>query len=162
MKKRIVIAVTLFLAVGALAAAPLVLADGPNGRFGGGMGGHGSGHHGFGPLGRLMHVKEQLDLSDQQIDQIKAIFAETREQTAPYREQLHGGYTGVVQTLVANPQDVAGAQALVDQQLNAERALKTSFLNATSKALAVLTPEQREKLNTLIEEHAESHGRHGW
>ena len=160
MKKRIAIALSLVLAVGALAAAPLVLADGPSGRFGGGMRGHGFGH-GFGPLGRLMHVKEELDLSDQQIEQIRTIFAETREQTAPYREQLHGGYKGVLQALVANPDDVAGAQALIDQQLNAERAMKTSFLNAASKAMAVLNAEQRAKLSTMIEEHAEHHGRHG-
>ena len=158
MKKRIAIAVTLFLAVGALVAAPLVLADGPRGGFG--MRGHGFGH-GFGPFGHIMEIREELDLTDEQIDQIRTIFAETREQTAPYREQLHGGYKGVVQALVANPNDVAGAQALVDQQSNAERAMKASVLNAASKALAVLTPEQREKLNAMIEEHAEHHGRHG-
>jgi Spy/CpxP family protein refolding chaperone len=161
MKKRIVIALTLVLAVGALAAAPLVLADGRGGRFGGGMGGHGFGS-GFGPLARIMHVKEELGLSDQQVGQIKAIFAETRAQTAPYREQLHGGYKGVAQTLLANPNDVAAAQALIDQQTNAERAMKTTILNGASKALAVLTPEQREKLGTMVAEHVARHGhRHG-
>ncbi|MGZ5443718.1 MAG: Spy/CpxP family protein refolding chaperone [Thermoanaerobaculia bacterium] len=154
MKKRIAIAIALVLAVGALAAAPLVLADGPHGRVGRGM--HG---HGFGPLGHLAHVRDELDLSDQQVDQIKAIFAETREQTAPYREQLRGGYKGVVQALLADPNDVAAAQALVDQQLTTERAMKTNFLNAASKALAVLNAEQRAKLRTMIEEHAERHGR---
>jgi Spy/CpxP family protein refolding chaperone len=160
MKKRIAIALTLVFAVGALAAAPLVLADGPHGRFHGGMGGHGAGH-GFGPLARLMHVKEELDLSEQQVAQIKGIIAETRALNAPYREQLHGGYKGVVQALLDNPNDVAGAQALVDQQLNAERALKASFLNAAAKSLAVLNPEQRAKLSTMLEKHAERHGRRG-
>ncbi|MGZ8708850.1 MAG: Spy/CpxP family protein refolding chaperone [Thermoanaerobaculia bacterium] len=154
MKKRIAIAIALVLAVGALAAAPLVLADGPHGRVGRSM--HG---HGFGPLGHLAHFRDELDLSDQQVDQIKAIFAETREQTAPYREQLCGGYKGVVQALLADPNDVAAAQALVDQQLTTERAMKTNFLNAASKALAVLNAEQRAKLRTMIEEHAERHGR---
>jgi Spy/CpxP family protein refolding chaperone len=155
MKKRIAIAITLVIAVGALAAAPL-MAGGRHGRFGG----HGFGH-GFGPLGHLAHIKGELDLTDQQTDQIKAILAETRAQNAPYREQLHGGYKGVVQALLANPDDVARAQALVDQQLDAERALKASFLNAASKALAVLNAEQRAKLSTIIEEHAERHGRRG-
>jgi len=157
MKKRIAIAITLVLAVGALAAAPLMLADGPHGRFRGGMGGHG-----FGPLGHIAHIKGELDLSDQQVDQIKTIFAETREQTAPYREQLHGGYKGVAQKLLENPNDVAGAQALIDQQTNAERAMKTAILNGASKALAVLNDEQRAKLTAMIEEHAAHHGRHGW
>jgi Spy/CpxP family protein refolding chaperone len=157
MKKRIAIAITLVVAVGALVATPLVFADGPHGRFGGGMRGHG-----FGPLGHIAQIKDELDLSDQQVDQIKTIFAETREQTAPYREQLHGGYTGVVQALLADPNDVAAAQALIDQQVNAERAMKTSVLNGASKALAVLNAEQRAKLSTLIEEHAARHAeRHG-
>lgn len=156
--KRVAIALTLVLAVGALAAAPLVLADGPHGRFGGHGFRHGLGH-GFGPLGRLAHVKHELNLTDQQTDRIKAIFKETRAQTAPYRAQLRGGYKGVVQTLLENPNDVAGAQARIEQQVNAERALKTTVLNGASKALAVLTPEQREKLSTLMEEHAKRHGR---
>jgi Spy/CpxP family protein refolding chaperone len=156
MKIRITIALTLVIAVGALAAAPLVLADGPHGRFRGGMGGHG-----FGPLAHLGHIKEELDLSDQQVAQIKGIIAETRALNAPYREQLHGGYKNVAQALLDNPNDVARAQALVDQQLNAERALKTNFLNAAAKALAVLSDEQRAKLSTMIAEHAEHHGRHG-
>jgi len=156
MKKRIAIAILLVTAVGALAAAPLVLADRPHGRFGH----HGFGH-GFGPFGHLAHIKGELDLSDQQIGQIKAIIAETRQQNAPYREQLHGGYTGVVQALLANPNDVAAAQALVDQQLNAERALKANLLEAASRAVAVLNDEQRAKLSTMIEEHAERHERRG-
>jgi hypothetical protein len=105
MKKRIVIAITLVLAVGALAATPLVLADGPQGRFGGGMRGHG-----FGPLGHIAHIKSELDQrSAGRSDQDD--LAETREQTAPYREQLHGGYKSVAQKLLENPNDVAGAQA---------------------------------------------------
>ena len=154
MKKRIVL-ITVIIAIGALAAAPLVMA-GPHGRSGRGMEGHG-----FGILGHLGHVKDELDLSDQQVDQIKAIFAEVREQNAQYREQLHGGYRGVAETLLANPNDVAAAQALLDQQTAAERAMKTSFLNAASKALAVLNAEQRAKLSTMLEEHAERRGRHG-
>lgn len=157
MKKRLTIAITLVLAVGALAAAPLVLADRTHGHFGGGFG-----HHGFGPLGHLVHIKGELDLSDQQVDQLKAIFAEARQQNAPYRDQLHDGYKGVAQALLANPNDVSAAQARIDQQLNAERALKTNILNAASKALAVLNAEQRAKLATILEEHAaKRHERRG-
>lgn len=156
MKKRIAIAITLVAAVGALAAAPLVMA-GPHGGFGGDMG-----FHGLGFFRHLGHLESELDLSEPQVDQLKAILAEVREQNAPYREQLHGGYKGVVEALVANPNDVAGAQALIDQQTAAERAVKANFLNAASKALAVLNAEQRAKLSTMIEEHAaERRGRRG-
>jgi len=154
MKKRIAIATTLILAVAALAAAPL-MAGGPHGR--------GPGGHGFAMLGMLQHAKEELDLSDQQAEQLKAIFIETREQNAQYRDQLHTGYTSVAKTLLANPNDVAAAQALIDQQSAAEKALKTNILNSASKALAVLNAEQRAKLGTMIEKHAEKHAAgHGW
>ena len=150
MKKRIIIT-TVILATVALAAAPLVLA-GPHGRFGRGM--HGEGME---LLGHLRHAKEELDLSDQQVDQIKAIFGEVKEQNAAYREQLHSGYHGVAVALLANPNDVAGAQKLIDQQTTTETAMKANFLNAASKALSVLNAEQRAKLGTMLAEHAERH-----
>lgn len=151
MKKRIIIT-TVILATVALAAAPLVLA-GPHGRFGRGM--HGG--EGMELLGHLRHAKEELGLSDQQVDQIKVIFAEVKEQNAAYREQLHSGYKGVAEALLANPNDLAAAQKLIDQQTETERAMKTNFLNAASKALSVLNAEQRAKLGTMLAEHAERH-----
>jgi len=160
MKKRIAIA-TVLIAVVALTAVPLIAKNmNGHGRFGGPAG------HGFAMLGALHHAKEELDLTDQQTDQIKAIFLEARAQNAQYREQLHGGYSNVAKTLLANPNDVAAAQALVDQQTAAEQALKTNILNAASKALAVLNAEQRAKLGTILEKHAEKHhaerrGEHG-
>ena len=159
MKKRIIIA-TLLTSVVALTAVPLVMAGGPHGRFGGGKGGHG-----WAMLGVLHHAKSELDLSDQQADQIKVIFEEARAQNAQYRTQLHDGYTGVAKSLLTNPTDVAGAQALIDQQTEAERALKTNLLNAASKALNVLNAEQRAKLGTMLEKHAEkkhAERRGGW
>src|SRR4051794_22072264 len=129
--KRKLILTTAVIAIAALAIVPFVYA-GP-GRYAHGEGfggGHGFGMAMFGHLG---HVKAELDLSDQQVDQLKAIFAEVREQNAPYREQLHGGMKGVAQTLLANPNDIAGAQALLDRQATAEAALKSNILQATSK-----------------------------
>ena len=155
--KRVVIALTLVLAIGTLAVGTLAAA--PRGHHGVGHGfGHGFGR-GFGPLARLAHAKRELGPSDQQTARIRAIFAETRAETAPYRAQLRGGYKGVMQTLLENPNDVTGAQQLIEQQANAERALKTTVLNGASKALAVLTPAQREKLRTMIGERARRHGR---
>ncbi|HEX2123874.1 MAG TPA: Spy/CpxP family protein refolding chaperone [Thermoanaerobaculia bacterium] len=149
MKKRITILAAV-LAVATLAAATFVYA---------GPGGHrrpgGHGFHALGVLGHLDRIQEELDLSDQQTDQIKAIIAEAHEQNAQYREQLHGGLHQVAKTLLANPNDLTGAQAVLDQQLAAERALKSNLLNATSRALNVLTAEQRGKLTQILAEHAE-------
>ena len=126
-----------------LLATPLLVA-GPGGR------GHRDG--GFGPLGMLGHAKEELNLSDQQVDEIKAIFRQVHEQNAEYRQQLRGGLKDVTAALLQNPNNVAAAQAILDQQTQAERAVKQNLLNATSKALNVLNADQRAKLGTMIEE----------
>ena len=145
MKKRIAI-VTGILVIAALGAIPL-MAEGPHG----GRGPHGM--NPLGPLGHLMHAKEELGLSDQQVDEIKAIFGDLREQNESYREQLRGGVESATQTLIADPNNLAAAQAQLDQQLAAERALRSNLLAAASKALNVLTPAQRTKLSEMIAEH---------
>ena len=105
---------------------------------------------GFGFFGHLQHVKQQLDLTDAQVDQLKAIGAALKEQNAPYRTQVHAGLHSVATTLLANPNDLTTAQTLLDQQTDAERSLKANSLAAASKALNVLTPEQRTKLADMI------------
>jgi len=118
---------------------------------------HGRGMHGEafgGPmfLGHLQHVKQELGLSDQQASDIKTIFQNLRQQNQQYRQSMHSTMQQVAQILLNNPNDVASAQALIDQQTNAERTMKTNALNAASKALNVLTPDQRSKLSTMIQE----------
>ncbi|HEV8660040.1 MAG TPA: periplasmic heavy metal sensor [Thermoanaerobaculia bacterium] len=137
--KRSTLTITI-LALVALIAAPFLYAN------------HGRDHGmaGFGPLAHLQRAQKELGLSDQQVDEIKAIFKSFHDQNADYRDQLRGGFQGVVNTLIKNPNDIAAAQALIDQQAQAERALKTNLLNAASKALNVLTPDQRTKLGQMI------------
>lgn len=108
---------------------------------------------GVGPLGHLAHAKQELGLSDQQVEEIKAIFQNLRQQNTQYREQMRGGLQDVIDTLIQNPTNVAAAQAQLDAQAQAERVLKTNLLNAASKALGVLTPEQRTKLASMVAEH---------
>lgn len=147
MKKRLIL-ITLIVAV--VAAVPFVYA-GPGGH--GHRGGVGHGMHGMRFLAHLAEAKSELDLSDAQIDQLKAIVKETREQNAQYRDVLHGTLKSVATTLLTNPNDVAGAQAIVDRQASAEKALKSNLIVAASKALNVLTPEQRTKLALHLAEH---------
>ena len=104
-------------------------------------------------LGHLNHVKAELGLTDQQTTDIKAIFKDLRTQNEQYRQSMHGTMKQVAQILVNNPNDIAAAQALLDQQAATERTMKTNALTAASKALNVLTPEQRTKLGTMLQEH---------
>ena len=159
MKKRTAIITITILAAMALVAAPLVFA-GPHGMRGHG-GNHGMHAKGFGAgiFGHVQRLREELDLSDAQVDEIKAIFKDTHQQNAAFRDNLHGGFVDVAQALLANPNDLAGAQALLEKQAAAEKQLKLNMLTATSKALNVLTAEQRGKLAEIIKERSERHER---
>ncbi|HUP59958.1 MAG TPA: Spy/CpxP family protein refolding chaperone [Thermoanaerobaculia bacterium] len=149
MKKRIAI-IAVILAAGVFAAVPFVNAEpGP------GRGGHRGGFAGMAFFHHLDKVADELDLSDQQIDQIKAIFADLREQNAQYRDQMHGGMKAAAGTLLSNPNDLAGAQAQLDAQFAAEKAMKSNMLAATSKALNILTADQRAKLQQMVQERSE-------
>lgn len=120
---------------------------------------HADGAPGVGPFGRLERLQKELNLSDAQVDQIKAVFTDLRTQNASYRDQLQGGREAIAQALINNPNDVAGAQALLDQQTAAETAMKHNALVAFSKALNVLTADQRAQLGTLLADRAERHRR---
>jgi Spy/CpxP family protein refolding chaperone len=101
-------------------------------------------------FGHLRHLKSQLDLTDDQVTQLKTIAQSLRDQNAQYRDQLHGGMQQVAQTLIKDPSNVAAAQAILDGQSTAENAMKKNALNAASKALQVLTADQRAKLGDAL------------
>ena len=134
-----------------LAAVPIVYAQGFR---------HMHGADGYGPLAHLGKLQSELNLSDAQVDQIKAILKDAREQNEQYRAQMRNGFDGVVDTLIKDPNNVAAAQAIVDQQSQNEHAVKLNMLNAASKALNVLTPDQRQKLGTVIAQHRAQFQRH--
>ena len=138
------------LALVAMLATGTVFAGGHRGKGGPGM--MAGGPHALGAFAHLGMLKQKLDLSDQQTDQIKTIFANLRERNEPYRDQLRDGRESIASTLIANPNDTAAAQALIDRQSSAERAMKSNLLGATASALKVLTPQQRTKLGELMAE----------
>jgi Spy/CpxP family protein refolding chaperone len=148
-KRRVLISVAVVAAL-ALAAFPFVYAQGfhrHHANADGAMGGMMFFRH-------FERVKAALDLSDAQVDQIKAIAQEVRTQNAPLRQELRAGKLQIAQTLLANPNDIAGAQALIDQQTTAERTMKMNVLAGVSKALNVLTPDQRTKVSQFLADRA--------
>lgn len=139
MKKRTAI-ITAVVAIIALTAVPLVYAQARHRAAS------------FGMFGHLAKIQTALGLTDQQVTDLKAIGTDLRALNAPYRAQLKGGFAAIAQTLIANPNDTAGAQALIDQQAAARKAMQVNTLNAASKALNVLTPDQRTKLGQLLQQ----------
>jgi len=141
MKKRTLIFSAAALVI-VLAAVPFAMAQHMRGHR------HGHGAMMFG----LNRAKAALGLSDQQSDDIKQIFADLRTQNEPLRTSMRGGRQAIAQILLANPNDVAGAQALLDKQLATERQMKINALTAASKALNVLTPDQRTKASAFLQQ----------
>lgn len=148
MKKRILIGAGMIALAAVLASVPFAWAQRPMMRHDA-MNGGGPGMMFF---AHLRHLKSELNLTDEQTAQLKTIFQSLRDQNAQYRESMHGGLAQVAQTLIKNPNDLAAAQALIDQQTANENAMKKNALQATSKALQVLTQEQRDKLGELLNE----------
>lgn len=151
MSKRSIVILAV-VATLALAAVPFVYAQGfhrhqMNADRTGGIGG-------MMFLGRLHRAQAALDLSDAQVEQLKVIAQEVHDQNAQYRQQLRGTRLQIAQMLLANPNDTAAAQALIDQQTTAERALKMNVLAGVSKALNVLTPDQRAKAAQFLADRA--------
>src|ERR1051326_472575 len=124
MSKRTIVILSA-VAILALAAVPFVYAQGFHRHHGAHDGGFGGGMMFFGNLHR---VQAGLDLSAAQVDQLKAIAKEVRDQSAPYRQQLRDARLQIAQALLANPNDTAAAQALIDQQTTNERTMKMNVL----------------------------------
>jgi Spy/CpxP family protein refolding chaperone len=103
-------------------------------------------------FGHMRGAKAALGLSDEQAAGIKQIVTDLRAQNAPYRASLREGRQAIAQALLANPNDVATAQALLDKQTDAERQIKANTLTAVSKALNVMTQEQRAKASNFLQQ----------
>lgn len=159
MKKKILIGAGMVALAAFLAYVPFAFADRT-------MMSHRDGMMGGGPgmafFGHLRHLKSDLNLTDDQVTQIKAIAQSLRDQNAQYRDQLHGGMQQIAQTLIKDPSNVAAAQAIIDGQSATENAMKKNALTAASKALQVLTADQRAKLgDALATMSARSQSRRG-
>lgn len=155
-KRNLIIAAV--LGVITLAAVPFVYAQHQGMHAGMHMrGGMHDGAFGFFSPEHLAHAKQYLGLSDAQVDQLKTIATDLRTQNAQYHQQLHGGLLQVAQTLINDPNNIAAAQALLDQQNANEQAMKTNALQAASKALNVLTAEQRAKVGDFLNKRAAMH-----
>lgn len=152
MKKRVLIFSAVAIVTVAL-AVPFAVAQ----HMRGAGYGHMHGDSGLMMLGRLERARTALGLSDQQVADITKIVTDLKTENEPYRTSLKGGRQAIVQTLLANPNDLATAQALLDKQSAAEQQIKVNTLNAASKALNVLTPDQRGKAATFLQQRMAKH-----
>ncbi|MBI2213483.1 MAG: periplasmic heavy metal sensor [Acidobacteria bacterium] len=109
----------------------------------------------FMTLEKLRQLRTELDLTDAQLAELRAIRKETREANAAYRASLRDNFAEAGLALLANPDDIAKAEAILDRNEAAKKELRANVLDGVADAIKVLTPEQREKLTTVIDARKE-------
>jgi Spy/CpxP family protein refolding chaperone len=145
--KRTLTVLAVVIAVAALAAVPI---------FARGRGAHTGEGFGFGggmALERLEKLREELDLSDAQVAELRSIARATFEENRQHRKSLRGGFRNAAGILVADPQNVEEARAALDKLETSREAIRDNILESASRGLQVLTPEQRTRLAAWIERH---------
>ena len=140
MSRRFLVAVALVVGLGALPAR----AQGPGQRIGGpGRGGRG-GPGGPGP--GMMPMLQQLDLTDQQREQLRALMEDNRpadpDRLRDAELKLHTAILGDT----PDPQAVEAAKAAINASHAAELDHQILMLG---KIAQILTPEQRQQLLKL-------------
>lgn len=114
---------------------------------------HSEGFGGLGPFAKIHRLKAQLDLTDAQAAEIRDIAFGVRDENREYRKSMRATMVAAGKVLIANPDDLAAAQAVLAQNADSEAAMKANALKGVSESLKVLTPEQRAKLATILEQH---------
>jgi periplasmic protein CpxP/Spy len=104
----------------------------------------------------LQRMTEQLNLTDAQQGQIKTILQTEKAKIQPLRQQLHqnrmaqtGAVTGTFDETQVRSFASKQAQIMTDLTVERER--------TKSQIYAVLTPDQRQKAQTLMQEHRQHH-----
>lgn len=125
-------------------------------------GGHGGMDHD--PARMIAHMADRLGLSAEQQDQVEQIAEDSRERMAPYheelkelREQLHA---------MRDDFDPDTARSVANRIGEITAELVYEMASTQAEIHDLLTPEQRERMESLMEQRSERrskwHQRHGW
>ncbi len=143
MKKRILVIAS--IAVLVIGATIFAVAQGPEGMRK--MHGYPRGPHGHGDM--LEHMSRELNLTEAQKQQVKAIFESTESTATGIHTKLEDIHTQL-EAATANGQfDETQVRTLANQQAQLQADMMVEHLRAKSKVFAVLTPEQRTKAEEM-------------
>lgn len=145
MKKKIFLGVTAIILVVAAGMAGTVLAQGPGRGFGPGAG-FGR-HSGW----MLRHMTKELNLTADQQTQIKSIMQAQKAKVQPLMQQLRQNEQAQ-NANITGTFDEAQARTFAGQQAQLMTDLIVERQRTKSQIYAVLTPEQRQKAQQLLQE----------
>jgi periplasmic protein CpxP/Spy len=110
----------------------------------------GDGMFGGPMMGFYVH---QLDLTDAQRAQVKAIMAKERPALQPLMQQMAQGHSQLRDLALSGNFDEGKARELASQQTQAMTELAVQHARIASEMVQVLTADQKTKLNALITQH---------
>jgi Spy/CpxP family protein refolding chaperone len=105
-------------------------------------------------LEKLRQLRDELNLTESQRTKLREIGKETRQANKEYRAALRDNFVDAGLILVKNPDDIPAATAALDRNEAAKKDLRANVLEGVSKAIKVLTPEQRSILQQKLEHRA--------
>jgi Spy/CpxP family protein refolding chaperone len=110
----------------------------------------GDGMFGGPMLGFYVH---QLDLTDAQRAQVKAIMTKEKPTLQPLMLQMAQGHSQLQDLVMSGTFDEGKARELASQQTQTMTELAVQHARIASEMVQVLTPEQKTKLTALISQH---------
>lgn len=116
--------------------------------------------HGDGPFGkdkdaRVLRHAQELQLTNAQIEQIRAIHQDARAQSEPLRLDMEELRNEKRELMRAPIVDEAAVLRIVDEMTPIKGALAKLRTQAQIDVLGILAPEQREQLQQIREERRE-------
>lgn len=112
-------------------------------------------HGGFGgPEHHMMgFLTRQLDLTEAQQAQVKDIFAKEKPTIGPLMMQKGQLHQQLMQEAISSTSNPTKIQALAAQQGQLETALAVEHAKIASQIYNILTPDQKTKAQTLLQQH---------
>ncbi len=104
---------------------------------------------GWGPGRRFEGIARALDLTPAQQEKIRGIVRDEREKARPLREKLADTRRKIRNAVTAEPFDEAAVRSLAAEQAGTRADLLVSRARMRESIRALLTPEQRQRADTL-------------
>ncbi len=138
--------------VAMLGVVTCAYAQGPGGRRGGGpRGGTDFGPGGGGRLGGFLEFGADIDVSDAQRQQIRAIVTKAREDARPLTERLRVAAEARRKAMAARPVDDNQIRATTQALATAQSDLAVARAHLQDDVFNVLTPDQQAKVTAARE-----------
>ncbi|MGA2966192.1 MAG: Spy/CpxP family protein refolding chaperone [Terriglobales bacterium] len=120
------------------------------------------GPHGFGgPGDGFYHMLKQLDLTNAQHEQVKAIWAKENPAIEPLVQQMRQNRKAMKALEASGPFDEAKTRALATQNVQTMIELQVEHARAKSEIMQILTAEQKAKLAAMEANREAGMGKHG-